>query len=130
MISVKATREGLVGQITATGWRIDGEYPFVALPSHKALGMWVKIRNPLTGKLCCAQVLDVGPFNVNDDAYVFQAITEDDLTPGPDSVRPLAESGKSVSGQGTNQAGIDLGEKVWGLLGMKDNTDVEWKFIG
>jgi hypothetical protein len=114
---VKATREGLVGQITALGWTIDAEYPFVALPSHKALGMWVSLRNPATGKHCCAQVMDVGPWNTRDDAYVF------------DGARPAAESGTSVSGQGTNGAGIDLGEKAWGLLGMMDNSEVEWQFV-
>ena len=114
---VKATREGLIGQITALGWTIDAEYPFVALPSHKALGMWVSLRNPATGKHCCAQVLDVGPWNTEDDAYVF------------DGARPAAESGTSVSGHGTNGAGIDLGEKVWGLLGMTGNTEVEWVFV-
>jgi len=66
--------------------------------------MWVSLRNPATGKHCCAQVMDVGPWNTQDDAYVF------------DGARPAAESGTSVSGQGTNGAGIDLGEKVWGLL--------------
>lgn len=115
--SVKATREGLIGQTTATGWKIDIEYPFVALPSHKSLGMWIKLYNPLTGKKCCAQVLDVGPFNTDDDGYVFG------------TNRPLAETGVSVSGQGTNGAGIDLGEKVYGLLGMKDNTQIEWEFV-
>jgi len=75
------------------------------------------VRNPLNGKMCCAQVLDVGPFNVSDENYVFGA------------ARPLAESGKSLSGKGTNQAGIDLGEKVWALLGMRDNTEVEWEFV-
>jgi hypothetical protein len=114
---VKATREGLIGQITALGWTIDAQYPFVALPSHKALGMWVSLRNPATGKHCCAQVMDVGPWNTQDDAYVF------------DGARPAAESGTSVSGQGTNGAGIDLGEKVWGLLGMKGNTEVDWAFV-
>ena len=114
---VKATREGLIGQITALCWTIDAEYPFVALPSHKALGMWVSLRNPATGKHCCAQVLDVGPWNTEDDAYVF------------DGARPAAESGTSVSGHGTNGAGIDLGEKVWGLLGMTGNTEVEWVFV-
>ena len=114
---VKSTREGLVGSTTALGWVINREYPFVALPSHKALGMWVKITNPLNGKMCCAQVLDVGPWNTHDDAYVF------------DGARPAAESGESVSGKGTNRAGIDLGEKVWGLLGMLDNTSVEWTFV-
>ena len=114
---VKATREGLVGQITAIGWRIDTVYPFVALPSHKALGMWVKVTNPLNHKMCCAQVMDVGPFNTTDDAYVFEG------------QRPQAELGKSVSDLGTNNAGIDLGEKVWNLLGMKDNTQVIWEFV-
>lgn len=114
---VKATREGLVGEITACGWKIDTVYPFVALPSRKALGMWVVIRNPLNGKYCCAQVMDVGPFNVDDNEYVFNGLP------------PLAAQGKSISGKGTNGAGIDLGEKVWALLGMRDNTTVEWEFI-
>jgi hypothetical protein len=29
----------------------------------------------------------------------------------------------------TNGAGIDLGERVWDLLGMRDNAEVEWEFI-
>lgn len=114
---VKATREGLIGQTTATGWKIDAEYPFVALPSHKALGLWVSLRNPLTGKHCCAQVLDVGPWNTDDDPYVFSG------------ARPAAEAGTSISGHGTNGAGIDLGEKVWNLLRMTDNGQVEWAFV-
>ena len=116
-MTVKATREGLVGSVTATGWKIDTEYPYVALPSHTVLSRWVKITNPANGKSCCAQVLDVGPFNTDDDAYVIGGS------------RPAAESGKSVSGKGTNGAGIDLGEKVWKLLGMTDNGEVEWKFV-
>ena len=119
MKTVKATREGLVGQKTSSGYIIDTVVPFVALPSVHALQKFVKITNLLTQKSCIAIVLDVGPFNTNDDAYVF----------GPDSARPAAESGLSVSGQGTNHAGIDLGEKVWSLLGMKDNTDVQWEFL-
>ena len=114
---VKTTREGLIGQMTATGWIIDAEYPFVALPSHKALGMWISLQNPANGKHCCAQVMDVGPWNTEDDAYVF------------DGARPAAESGTSVSGHGTNGSGIDLGEKVWGLLGMTNNREVEWSFV-
>jgi hypothetical protein len=114
---VKATREGLVGRATATGWVIDREYPFVALPSTKALHRWVKLANPLNGKMCCAQVLDVGPFNEHDDAYVFNG------------ARPLAESGTTGDGVASNGAGIDLGEKVWSLLGMADNTSVEWSFV-
>jgi hypothetical protein len=117
MIKVKATREGLVGGKTSSGWVIDEEFPFVALPSVKAIGHWVRIYNPLNGKMCCAQVRDVGPFNTDDDKYVFGG------------ERPLSEHGISISGKGTNHAGIDLGEAVWNLLGMKDNTDVYWEMI-
>ena len=116
MIEVKATREGMEGSTTASGYVIDKFVSFVALPSHNALFKHISIRNPATGKSTIAQVLDVGPWNTHDDAYVF------------DGERPQAESGKSVSGQGTNGAGIDLGERVWNLLGMEDNTSVEWEF--
>jgi len=117
MTSVRATREGLVGRPTATGWVIDATFPFVALPSRRALGGWIKLRNPLTGQQCCAEVRDVGPWNTHDEAYVFGG------------ERPAAERGESVSGQGTNHAGIDLGEAVWRLLGMRDNTAVEWEWV-
>lgn len=112
MITVKATREGLVGDKTSTGWIIDSVFPFVALPSEAAKEKWVVINNPLNGKWCCAQVRDTGPHFTDDDNYVFH------------SARPKAESvGWS------NKAGIDLGEAVWNLLEMKDNTDVQWEFI-
>jgi hypothetical protein len=116
-MTVRATREGLVGKQTATGWVIDTETAFVALPSHRALHRFVKVTNPLNGKSVNAQVLDVGPWNEHDEAYVFGG------------ARPAAEFGQSVSGNGTNGAGIDLGEYVWHALGMEGNTDVEWDFI-
>lgn len=115
---VRATREGLRGQTTATGYRIDDVVPFVALPSTKALRRAVRVTNPANGKSVDALVLDVGPWNTADDAYVFGG------------ARPAAESGQSVSGKGTNGAGIDLGGYVWQALGMTDNTDVEWEFLG
>ena len=114
---VKATREGLVGDKTASGYVIDKVVPFVALPAVDALARLVKLTNPGNGKACYAFVLDVGPWNTNDDAYVFAG------------QRPAAESGVSVSGKGTNFAGIDLGEKVWSQLGMLDNGNVDWEFV-
>lgn len=115
--TVKATREGLAGGGTSSGYRIESHVPFVALPSHAALWAWVNITNPLNGKNIRARVLDTGPFNLMDDAYVFSGD------------RPLAESGISLSGKGTNGAGIDLGEAVWNALGMEDNTNVTWEFV-
>ena len=114
---VKATREGLVGHETACGWIIDTETFFVALPSRRALHRQVKVTNPANGTSCQAEVLDVGPWNEHDDEYVFQG------------ARPQAEMGVSVSGHGTNRAGIDLGEAVWKALAMRDNGLVEWEFL-
>jgi hypothetical protein len=117
MIKVRATREGLVGSITASGWQIDRLIPFVALPSVKALWKFVRIRNPRNDLECMAMVLDIGPWNTHDDDYVFKG------------ERPQAESGTDMMGRKTNGAGIDLGEKVWKSLQMFDNSDVEWQFI-
>ncbi len=118
MITVKATREGLPGGKTASGYVIDRVVPFVALPSVHALHHFVRVTNPRTGVSTLAVVLDVGPWNDRDDAYVFRG------------ARPAAERGIDVSGNGkTNGAGIDLGERVWTLLGMTDNGNVSWEFF-
>ena len=117
MITVKATREGLIGSTTSSGYVIDAHVPFVALPSTNALGHFVRISNPLNDRECMAVVLDVGPWNEHDDAYVFGGS------------RPQAETGIDTSGRPTNKAGIDLGEKVWVLLGMRDNSEVSWEFV-
>jgi hypothetical protein len=117
MIAVKATREGLIGGKTSTGYLVDVLVPFVALPAAAALRQWVTVRNPRNGRQIRALVLDVGPWNINDNAYVF------------DGARPAAERGLNVSHNGkTNGAGIDLGEKVWHALGMTENDLVEWEF--
>jgi hypothetical protein len=117
VIQVFATREGLTGQKTATGWRIADVVPFVALPSDAALRLWVLVRK---GDISIrALVLDVGPHYAHDHAYVFGG------------ARPRAEAlghddyGRVV----TNPAGIDLGEAVWQALGMSDNGPVEWEFL-
>ena len=118
MITVKATREGLPGALTSSGYRIDTVVPFVALPSTAALHRFVRVTNPENGRTAIAIVLDVGPWNTHDDAYVFNG------------KRPAAESGQSLSGTGkTNGAGIDLGQAVWIALGMTDNSNVAWEFL-
>lgn len=138
MITVKATREGLIGGKTASGYRVDPLVPFVALPSTAALGLWVRVYNPLTKLSCRALVLDVGPWNEKDHGYVFQPLTTDRYGLGypsgivglaaPEPIRPAAESGIDAFKRETNLAGIDLGERVWSVLGMTDNTDVMWEF--
>jgi hypothetical protein len=109
MIAVKATREGLLGHVTASGYIIETHVPFVALPSVRALRRCVRITRG--GRTCEAIVLDVGPHYNHDDAYVF------------DGARPKAES------DGSNGAGIDLGEYVWNFLRMTDNSEISWEFL-
>lgn len=114
---VKATREGLVGRRTASGYVIDTVVPFVALPASKALHTFVRVTNPANGRATIAIVLDVGPWNEADTDYVFGL------------ARPAAERGVDDRGRATNGAGIDLGECVWRALDMRGNTDVEWVFL-
>jgi hypothetical protein len=116
-MKVKATREGLLGGKTASGYVIDRVVPFVALPSTKAIGKFVRVTNPANNQSALAIVLDVGPWDTGDDAYVFEG------------ARPQAETGTDTRGRKTNGAGIDLSEHVWHALGMTDNSDVEWEFI-
>lgn len=117
MITVKATREGLIGRKTATGFVIDRLMPFVALPSVAALYRFVRLRNPANGRQAIAIVLDVGPWNEQDYAYVFGG------------ARPAAEEGTDTRGRPTNGAGIDLSEATWRALEMHDNGPIEWEFV-
>ena len=122
-MQVLATREGLTGKRTATGWIIDDHVAFCALPSRKALHRHVRITNLKNGATAIAEVLDVGPWSEEDDGYVFN------------QRRPMAEFnqrkmlGKPVEKHHTNGAGIDLGEKVWNVLDMQDNSEVDWEFV-
>lgn len=117
MTRVKATREGHPGkQLMSSGVKISDDLPFIALPSDAALRLWVTVVNPRNAKSIKALVLDVGPWNEHDHAYVFGG------------ARPQAESGKDTRGRTTNGAGIDLGEKVWNALEMTDNDLVDWEF--
>lgn len=118
---VKATREGLAGNRTATGWRVNNAVAFVALPHKDALYKIVKVTNPLNKKSINAVVLDIGPWNIDDSDYVFGKSGK--------QARPQSETGTDKFGRTSNKAGIDLGEKVWNALEMKDNTEVEWEFI-
>jgi hypothetical protein len=120
MTGIKATREGLVGRDTSCGWKINNSVSFVALPSEAAKFQRVVVSYPNSGKYTTAIVLDTGPWNTDDDEYVFGG------------ARPQAESGVDKSGRKTNGAGIDLGEKVRKDLDIPDNEDnaiVDWWFV-
>lgn len=114
---IKATREGLVGSVTASGYIIDRHVPFIALPDSRALFKIVRVINQINKRSILTMVLDVGPWNVHDQEYIFG------------SSRPQAETGTDYFHRSTNKAGIDLSEHVWNYLEMKDNTNVDWEFV-
>src|ERR1700733_7930675 len=58
---VFATREGQIGDITATRLRIRADSRFVALPHPCALGRTIEVRN--ADREVVVDVLDVGPWN-------------------------------------------------------------------
>lgn len=126
MKRVKATREGLIGNSTSMGIVITPYLGlghahlsnfFVALPDTKAIRRIVRVRNPANDREVMCPVIDVGPWNEHDSDYVFGDFP------------PAAESGIDTRGRKTNGAGIDLSEGVWAMLGMTDNTEVEWEFV-
>lgn len=111
---VLATREGQIGDITATQMRIKADSRFVALPHPRALGRMVELRHG--DRVVLAKVLDVGPWNI-DDAYW----EHDD--------RPASERGRGAYRTPVNKAGIDLSDPVFAELGLHDNDVIEWRFV-
>jgi hypothetical protein len=111
---VLATREGQIGDITATMMRIRADSRFVALPDPKALGKLVEIRHG--DRVVLAEVRDVGPWNIDDPYWEHDA-------------RPASERGRGAYRKPVNTAGIDLSDPVFAELGMRDNDVVEWRFV-
>lgn len=111
---VFATREGQIGDVTATRLRIRSDSRFVALPDRSALGKRVEVRHG--DRRVVVEVLDVGPWNI-DDAYWERG------------ERPAAERGRGWFRTPVNPAGIDLSDPVFAELGMQDNDYVEWRFV-
>jgi hypothetical protein len=111
---VFATREGQIGDVTATRMMIRADSRFVALPHRRALGKLVEIR--YRDRVVVVPVLDVGPWNI-DDAY-----WEHDE-------RPASETGRGAFRTPVNKAGIDLSDPVFAELGMHDNDMVDWRFV-
>lgn len=111
---VFATREGLPGGRLATGGIIRPGDHFVALPHPSALRRDVEIR--YQGRALVVQVMDVGPWNVDDDYW-------------SNGQRPAAERGRGSYRTPVNRAGIDLSDATFATLGLRDNDYVEWRFV-
>jgi len=130
---VYATREGLVGGTTSSGHVITANDHFVALPSVKALNKNVKIT--YKGKSSVAPVLDIGPWN-NDDDYWTPSDTR--VYKGIPRGMPQAQAafnsnhngGKSGLGlKVTVPCGIDIGDGTYADLGMGNPDWVDITFL-
>jgi hypothetical protein len=137
---VFATREGLVGRVTANGHVIAERDQFVALPSRRALAG--RDTGEYTARVCapngrCAwvPVWDVGPWNSRDDYWnpSRQRQMWPDLPHGMPQAQAafrdghhggLDQFGRTV----LNPAGVDLADGTfWDALGLTTNA---WVTIG
>jgi hypothetical protein len=130
---VYATREGLVGGTTSSGHVITANDHFVALPSTKALKKNVKIS--YKGKSAVAPVLDIGPWN-NDDDYWNPSDSRvyKGLPRGMPQAQAAYDSNHNggKSGMGLNvtvPCGIDIGDGTFADLGMSNSDWVDITFL-
>lgn len=79
-----------------------------ALPSKTALGRYVTVRYPKTGKSVTIRIVDVGPWNIDDPYWV------------KSGGRPAVETKiyDDFKGRKSNLAGIDLSYETWVRLGL------------
>ncbi len=130
---VYATREGLVGGRTSSGHTITPNDHFVALPSTKALNKSVKIT--YKGKSAVAPVLDIGPWNNDDnywdptDARVYKGIPR-----GKSQAQAAYENGNNGGKSGTGltvtaPGGIDIGDGTYADLGLGNADWVDVTFL-
>ncbi|NTU78977.1 MAG: hypothetical protein HGA45_06175 [Chloroflexales bacterium] len=133
-----ATREGLVGQVTANGHIIQPRDRFVALPSWTVTSPngsdKFRVRVTYKGRSVIAPVWDVGPWNTNDD-YWSPNRRYRDLPVG----RPMAEAavfdgyngGLDERGRRIRDPnGIDIADGTfWDDLQMTRDDWVEVSFL-
>jgi predicted dinucleotide-utilizing enzyme len=124
LISAPATGEDLtvvkgVNDSAYDGHRINDTELGCALPYK-----WrdkppprVQVRNTDNGKTAFVDVVDVGPWNTDDKAYVLG------------DARPQAESGTDTTGRITNLAGIDLTPGAAKAIGLAGKGNVSWAFV-
>ncbi|MFI5840426.1 hypothetical protein ACIA8K_12040 [Catenuloplanes sp. NPDC051500] len=137
---VFATREGLVGGVTANGHVIVERDHFVALPSR--LGLATAGTGDRTVRVCAdngrcayAPVWDVGPWNTTDDYWNTPRQTWQGLQRG----KPAAQAAYEAEYNGgrdefdrdvLNPAGIDLADGTfWDGLRLTGNSWVSVDFL-
>lgn len=130
---VYATREGLVGGTTSSGHVISPNDHFVALPSVKALNKSVKIT--YKGRSATAPVLDIGPWNNDDDYWNPSDVrTYKGIPRGVPQAKAAYDSGQNGGKSGTGltvtaPGGIDIGDGTYADLGMGNADYVDVTFL-
>jgi peptidoglycan hydrolase-like protein with peptidoglycan-binding domain len=76
----------------------------------------VKVTNKANGQSVVADIVDIGPWNINDPYWVTHA-------------RPEAETGRDNTGRETNHAGIDLTPGTAKAIGIAGKGLVDWEFV-
>lgn len=114
---------------------LGDNFPGVALPSVATLDKWIILR--YNDKFTCAQIMDVGPFSVDDDEYVFGSEKpraeklKGQLCPRikGTNILPTLPDGTEV--RKSNGSGIDLFPYTARQLKIKigENVWLEWKWI-
>lgn len=100
------------------GHRIDDVELGVALPFRFAGPRpQVRVTNRASGKSVVCNIVDVGPWNINDPYWEKGA-------------RPQAESGTDMRGRRTNGAGIDLTPGAARAISIPGKGVVDWEFVG
>lgn len=133
-----ATREGLVGYVTANGHIIQENDHFVALPSWKVLssyqGYEYQVRVTYNGRSVVAPVWDVGPWNTNDNYWSPNRGDYPDLPIGIPQAQAAYydghNGGRDEFGRLINNPnGIDLADGTFYGLGLTNNDWVEVSFL-
>lgn len=107
----------LDNSLSAYGGATDHNKLGVALP-FKFKGTRPKVRVFYQQKGVVCDIVDVGPWNIDDDYW------------NTSHARPQAETGTDRRGRRTNLAGIDLTPATARKLGLVGKAKVDWEFVG
>lgn len=138
---LRVTRQGMVGGRTANGHRITPKDMFVSLPSWKSLssknGKEYMVRLTANGRSIVVPVMDVGPWNRNDNFWDASRATYKDLPRGwPQDHAAYYEGynrGRAEKGFVRYPTAVDMGDGAYwalGLSGAQATVDVTFLWLG
>lgn len=138
---LRVTRQGMVGGRTANGHRITPKDMFVSLPSWSSLssknGKEYMVRLSANGKSVVVPVMDVGPWNRNDNFWDARRDTYKDLPRGwPQDHAAFYEGynkGRAEKGFVRYPTAVDMGDGAYwalGLDGAQATVDVTFLWLG